>query len=127
MAVLVVVTRDQSHRQPDPAEMEALVGASLTEPTYQSSSLLARWREQARVWWIYLALPIPNQMSMRLEGDVWTYTFAADSSYQPPPESPLAPAGPADARWEAESADGWRYTVWVNPGGGGTLVAQLLP
>ena len=126
-AGLLLASCDRSDRQPTTADMEALVGTSLSAPEYQSSSLLSRWRDVVRVWWTYFTLPIPNQMAMRFEGDVWFYSFAADSTYVPPAGSPLEPSGPDDPWWQAETDDGWRYHVWVDPESGGTLVAQLLP
>ena len=126
-ACLLLASCDRSDHRPTTADVEALVGAPLSEPEYQSSSLLSRWRDDVRAWWAYYALPIPNQMAMRFEGDVWSYSFAADSTYAPPSGSPLEPSGPDGARWQADTDDGWRYHVWVDPGDGGTLVAQLLP
>ena len=123
-AFLLYATHDRSGRQPETSEMEALVGAPLAGPVYQSSSLVGRWRATARSSWVHYALPVPNQMAFRSEGDVWTYSFAADSSYSPPPGSALGPSG---SGWVAARSGGWRYHVWVDPAEGGILVARLLP
>jgi hypothetical protein len=128
--LVVAATRDNRHLRPDRAEMQALVGAPLSGPSYQSSSLAWRAQDRMRSWWRLFALPPPNAMGqMRLGGDVWTYTFPADSSYRPPAASPLRRADPARLHtYETQTGDGWRYYVWFDAERSrGMLAAQFVP
>ena len=126
-----LVTRDNGHFQPETAEMEALAGRPLEEPTYASSSLLTRWTAKARAWWTYWTAPLPNQMAMYTRGDVWMYGFAAPEAYRPPETSGLACHGGGEFPLVCESTEPtgrWVYTIEFDAATGrGTLTAQLLP
>ena len=128
-AAYVILTRDQSHRQPERGDMEALVGAPLYGPDYHGSSMLQRWVDQMRMWRLYMQLPIPNQMAVSLEGDRWTYTLEVDDDYRPPPDSPLrCQRGAGSITCVGEAPGGWQYFLWTEPGSAeGRFAAHLLP
>lgn len=120
----VWATLDEAHRTPDEQALEAIVGAPLGEARFHSSSPLRRGIDVVQLH----RLPIPNQMSVRLLGDAWTYTFGSDGPFAPPRGGPLdcTEVGGVTACW-GEWGD---YAVRLRhetASGEGTVTAELRP
>lgn len=115
-AVIVLATGyaawDARYSCPDQADMEAIAGVSLGEPTFRSTRMLHRWRRAIRASWIYYTLPIPNQMAVwPAPADTWSYPLESAPPYVPPPGSPLnCGRGGGTVVCEADQED-WSYRV----------------
>lgn len=125
-AALSLALRDNRHLEPERRVLERLVGASLSDPSYQSSSAAYRSWRWLHLRWTLLTLPPPNSFELTFDGDVWTYTFAADAGFRPPPESPLRVCSELGFGWCTPPGGPWRYYAWTGPDGG-QLAAQYAP
>ena len=125
VGALTWASRDDRDHQPPRTEMEARVGVPLAEPVYTSSSRLSALGRRVESWWMYLTMPIPNQMAAEPKPGSWSYAFRAPPSYEPPPAvAPDCVRGGGQLFCDSVEG-GWRYRIWFTPGDGrGQLSAR---
>lgn len=130
-ALLLLAAAGCEPAPPDRARMEAIAGARLGSQTHSPRSAVA-------TAWDAYSKPIPNQMGPAVEDGthLWWYPFTADSTFRPPPSSPLrceavTTYGTPRLTCGAEAADergAWTYRLHFSPSHGeGEFSASLRP